>query len=111
MQKTEVDVNSLIVRVKRLEKQNRIWKTVGLMVLLVVGISLTASVTAQQRIQAVPMRVKTIEAQNFLLTDTAGALMGRMAVKDGKPILELYDAAGRVTWSTNTRLSGLMATK
>jgi hypothetical protein len=111
MQMTEVDLNSLVVRVKRLEKQNRIWKTGGLMALLVVGISLTASVTAQQRVPAVPMRATTIEAQNFLLRDARGTLMGRLAVKDGKPILELYDVAGRVTWSTNPRASGLMAIK
>jgi hypothetical protein len=36
------------------------------------------------------MRATTVEAQHFLLRDAAGKLMGELAVRDGKPVLELY---------------------
>jgi hypothetical protein len=105
MQTNEVDFNGLVVRMKRLERQNRFWKIAGATVLLILGVSLTANVTAQQKGQDVPMRVTTVEAQQFLLRDAAGNLMGELAVKDGKPMLELYDVTGKVRWSTNARMT------
>ena len=110
MHTSDVDFNSLVVRMKRLEAENRFWKIVGLAVFLILGFSLTANVTAQQKLQDVPMRATTVEAQHSLLRDAAGKLMGELAVRDGKPVLELYDAIGKVTWSTNTRTRGLVAT-
>jgi hypothetical protein len=111
MPMTEIDFDGLVIRTKTLERENRIWKTVGLMVLMMLGISLTASVRAQQRVQPTPMHATTVTARNFLLEDTAGKVLGQLAVKDGKPFLELYDATGKVTWSTNTRVRSLIAMK
>ena len=105
MYASEVELNALVFRMKRLEKQNRFWKIVVLTVFLILGVSLTASVKAQQKVQDI------VEAQHFLLEDAAGHLMGQLSVRDGKPMIELYDAAGKVTWSTNTRVRGLMASK
>jgi hypothetical protein len=33
--------------------------------------------------------------------------MGELTISDGRPVLELYDASGKVTWSTNTRVTAL----
>jgi hypothetical protein len=106
MQIAEHDYNSLLGRMKKLEGQNRMWKIAGPLVLLTLGLSLTANVTAQQKAQDAPIRATTVEAQKFLLRDTAGTVMGQLTVRDGKPVLELYDVAGKVTWSTKQRVMG-----
>jgi hypothetical protein len=97
------DSHLLLSRFKRLETQVRIWQILGLLVLLMFGYSRTASVMAQQKSQPAPVRGTTVEAQNFLLKDASGAIMGQLTVKDGKAQLELYDPSGNVTWSTNPR--------
>lgn len=97
------DSHPLLSRVKRLETQVRIWQILGLLVLLMFGYSRTASVMAQQKSQPALVRGTTVEAQNFLLTDDSGKVMGQLAVRGGYALLELYDRSGNVTWSTNTR--------
>jgi hypothetical protein len=103
MEITNANDNALLARVKRLEVQNRLWKIAAFLVLLTAGVFVTANVTAQQKAQDAPMRATTVEAQRFLLKDAAGTLMGQLTIRDGKPVLELYDASGKVTWSTDTR--------
>jgi hypothetical protein len=103
MEITDANHDSLLARVKRLEIQNRIWQFVGVLFLLILGFSRTANVKAQQKSQAEPAGGTTVEAQNFLLKDAAGAVRGQLTVRDGKAQLELYDPTGKVTWSTNTR--------
>jgi hypothetical protein len=45
----------------------------------------------------------TIEARTFILKDASGTVRGRMTVQYGEAKLELYDEAGKVTWSTGLR--------
>ena len=99
----DLNSNPLLARVRRLEVQTRIWQVLALFAVLVVGFSRTANLKAQQNSKAEPARDATVEAQNFLLKDAAGTVMGQLTVRDGKGQLELYDASGKVTWSTNTR--------
>ncbi len=109
MQMADTDYNSLLARLKKVERQNQIWKMAGLLALLMLGLSLTANLTAAQKDQDAPLRAKTVEAQTFLLKDAEGTLMGRMTVTEGQPVLELYDPSGEVTWSTETRAKNLAA--
>jgi len=45
-----------------------------------------------------------VEAQAFILKDSAGAMRGKMTVDgDRHPLLEFYDLDGNVIWSTDTR--------
>jgi hypothetical protein len=103
MEITVSDHDTLVARVQRLEVQTRVWQFGGILLLLIFGYSGTANVMARQKNQAEPVRDTTVEAQNFLLKDAAGAVRGRLTVRDGKAQLELYDPTGKVTWSTNTR--------
>jgi hypothetical protein len=103
MELTDANCNTLRARVRKLEVQTRIWQVAGLLVLLALGFSRTANVMAQQAGQATPLRATTVEAQDFLLKDAGGTVMGQLTVRDGKPALELYDASGKITWSTTTR--------
>jgi hypothetical protein len=103
MQIAEADYRHLVARIKKLEKTGRVWKSVGLLVLLTLGLSLTANVTAQQKIQEELVHATTVEAQTFLLSDATGRVMGRLTVKDAQPSLEIYDATGKLTWPAKSR--------
>jgi hypothetical protein len=103
MQMTEADYQHLVARIRNLEGMNRFWKTAGLLVLLTLGISLTANVTAGQKSEEAFVHAATVEAHTFLLSDTAGNVMGRLTIRDGQPSLEMYDATGKLTWPTKSR--------
>ena len=92
----------LSARVRSLESQNRVWKLSSLVLFLVLVVSLAKGLMAQG---TAPNHPVTIEAQSFLLRDTNGNVRGKLAMKEDQPILELYDPAGKVVWSTGTRVS------
>jgi hypothetical protein len=92
----------LSARVRSLESQNRVWKLSSLVLFLVLVVSLAKSLMAQG---TAPNHPVTIEAQSFLLRDTNGDVRGKLAMKEDQPTLELYDPAGKVVWSTGTRVS------
>ena len=111
---TDADYNGLLVRVTKLERQNRLWKIAGLVMLLVAVFSLVANVTAQQLPPNAPKPMgdrllktppsSTVEAQAFILKDSAGVIRGKMTVDgDRRPLLEFYDLDGNVTWPTDAR--------
>jgi hypothetical protein len=103
MQMTDADYNGLLVRVTKLERQNRFWKIAGLLMLLAAVLSLGATVVAQVEYGAKAPNT-TVEAQTFLLKDSAGHMRGKMTVdSDRHPVLEFYDLDGNVTWSTEAR--------
>ena len=102
MQTAEIHYEDLLARVMKLERQNRFLRTAGFLIALALGFSLTANVTAQEKIHSSPLRASTIEAQTFLLKDPSGTLRGEMTVVDDKSVLELFDATGKVTWTTGT---------
>ncbi len=102
MEMIDADYNSLLVRVTKLERQNRFWTIAGLVMLLLAAFSLTANVTAQDTGVRTPKT--TVEAQTFLLKDSAGNMRGKMTVDgDRHPVLEFYDLEGNVIWSTAAR--------
>jgi len=100
MQMAEAEYQHLVARIKKLERASRVWKSMGLLVFLTLGLSLTANVTAQQKTQEELVHATTVEAQTFLLSDATGRVMGRLTVRDGQPSLEMYDATGKLTWPT-----------
>jgi hypothetical protein len=103
MQMAEAEYQHLVARIKKLERVSRVWKSVGLLVFLILRLSLTANVTAQQKTQEELVHAATVEAQTFLLSDATGRVMGRLTVRDGQPSLEMYDATGKLTWPTKSR--------
>jgi hypothetical protein len=102
MQMAEAEYQHLVARITKLERASRVWKSMGLLVFLTLGLSLTANVTAQQKTQEELVHATTVEAQTFLLSDAAGRVMGRLTVRDGQPSLEMYDATGKRTWPTKS---------
>ncbi|MFZ0522220.1 MAG: hypothetical protein WAL95_14440 [Candidatus Acidiferrales bacterium] len=100
---SEAEHNSLLIRLTRLERHNRIWKMVGLLIALTSLILLAGNARANQDV-GVRAPNTTVEAHTYLLKDSAGVLRGKMTVDgDRHPVLEFYDLDGNVIWSTDTR--------
>ncbi len=117
MQLTDADYNGLLVRMARLERQSRFWKIAGVLMLLATGFALTRNVGAQQTGANAPTprvnvdyvqpasKPTTVEAQTFLLKDSAGYMRGKLTVDgDRHPLLEFYDLDGHVIWSTDSHV-------
>jgi hypothetical protein len=104
MQMRDDDYKGLLGRVTKLERQNRLWKTAGLLILLATFLSLTTTKVTAQLEPGAKATKTTVEAQAFILKDSAGAMRGKMTVDgDRHPLLELYDLDGNVIWSTDAR--------
>jgi hypothetical protein len=102
---TEANYDGLLARLTKLERQNRLWKMAGLLMLLSIVFSLTANVRAQRAnvdYLNPPAPPTTLEARTFVLKDSAGIMRGKMTVDgDRHPLLEFYDLDGNVIWSTD----------
>jgi hypothetical protein len=93
----------LVERIRALELQTRRWKLIALVAFVLVLASWTTGLVAQGGRQQAP--APTVEAQSFVLKDASGTIRGQLSLKDNAPRLELYDAAGRVMWSTTARVA------
>jgi hypothetical protein len=68
----------------------------------VLALCVAVGTRAQQRDEA--LRAKTVEAETFLLKDSGGITRGELTVTNGIPVLQLYNATGKVFWSTVPRV-------
>jgi len=100
----DLELQHLGDRVAKLERQNRFWRLGGLFGALLFACSLAIGVKAQQDHGNIIPPSKSIESESFVLTDAAGVTRGELTVKNGEPQLELYNAGGKVTWSTRSRI-------
>jgi hypothetical protein len=97
------ELQLLANRVAKLERQNRFWKTGGVLAALALAALVAIGVRAQEWPRPT-QPAKLIEAQAFVLTDANGVTKGEFSSKDGDPVLELYGPTGKVIWSTNPRI-------
>ena len=105
MEILDVNLQGLVDRVVRLERQNRFWKLGGVLAVSALALSLVVGARAQQpETKYTPEIPKAIEAQSFLLRDASGAKRGELGLENGVPKIELYNSSGKVTWSTNPRM-------
>jgi hypothetical protein len=91
------DVNSLELRLAKLERQYCRWRAVA----LVCAILLAAAILVAARPVDMPMpnvvRARSLEAQTFILRDSNGEIRARLALSNGKdPRLTFYDEEGNV---------------
>lgn len=80
--------DNLLVRVEKLERQNRRMKRIGCGIFIVVGAVLLMGQTHQP---AIPVAVT---ARAFVLVDQNGSTRARLSTLPSGPILVLYDAKG-----------------
>jgi hypothetical protein len=104
MRTSDAKLEVLVERIEKLERQNRFWRLGGLLAALLIALSLAAGVRAHQERPTIEPVPKSIKAQAFIVTDDDGTTRGALTVKNGVPLLELYNADGKVTWSTRARI-------
>lgn len=76
---------AMMNRLERLEKQNRSFKQIGTLGLILIGSVLLMG-------QASPKR--TVEANEFVLKDSSARIRGRLSIKNDGPMLELLGNSG-----------------
>lgn len=129
MNPSEVDVQTLSVRIERLEAANRRWKSASAIGLLLVVFMLLLSARHAERVAAAArldriepdvLHARTVEAQDFVLKDADGHVyarfsiapslgemaqngrspqLGEMPVIPGQASIQFYDEKGKVLWS------------
>jgi hypothetical protein len=117
MAQDEIEAFSLLQRLSKIEKTNRYWRLATLFLLLILASSVTSNLRSQGRIEPLPnphdgftppdLRAQTVRSERFQLMDQ-GAVRGQVYMRDGAPVIELYDAAGNVTWSTSVRFKSAL---
>lgn len=104
MMPSGLDPQILSERLHALEAENRRWKLISLLAFFLVVAAMAKGLLAQAP-RPPQAQVQTVEAQSFVLKDAGGTIRGQLSMKGNTPGLELYDAAGRVTWSTSARIA------
>jgi hypothetical protein len=129
MNSPEVDVQTLAVRIAKLEAANRRWKSASAIALLFVLVMLLLSTRHAERVAAAPrpdriepnvLHARTVEAQDFVLKGADGHVYARfsitpsltgtdpngrspwldeMPVIPGQASIQFYDEKGKVVWS------------
>ncbi|MCJ7502590.1 MAG: hypothetical protein MUP80_05970 [Acidobacteriia bacterium] len=90
----------LEIRLAKLERQNRFWKRLGLLFLLIAGSGFLLAQAPRKPLSAAPTQAvqaatyDTLVVHRLELRDKAGKLRGVWTVEAGQPFLALYDAAG-----------------
>lgn len=88
-------------RLLRLESESRRWRAAALVLLLGLGVLLTAAFSGQSQFDRgfiLPPRTEGIRARAFLLTDREGKVQGQWTVEGGQPVLKFYSANGKMLW-------------
>ena len=87
MESQETGLQTLAARVEKLERQNR-WLRLGGLSLLLLGVSIFVMA------QAAPSR--RIEAEDFVLKDSAGMKRAELSLLSANPVLRFFDPSGNV---------------
>jgi hypothetical protein len=82
----EPDLQAILERLEKLERQNRRLKYAGVVTLIAFGALAIIGQTTYKR--------RMIRAEEFQLVDSHGKLMGRMRTDGSNPELELYNQHG-----------------
>lgn len=130
MNSSPVDVETLAARVQQLESASRRWKSAtAITLLLVISMLLLGTRHAERvaaagnpdRIEPEVLRVRTVEAQDFVLQDADGHVYARFGIAPdlaatdrfgrperlkgtpGQASLQFYDEKGKVVWSAPSK--------
>lgn len=128
MEFPQTDVQTLAVRIEKLEAANRRWKSASVIALLFVLSLLLLSTRHAERVAAAArpdrieqdvLHVRTVEAQDFVLKDADGHIYARLSLSPrvdvkrrggtylmpsdgafpGQPSLQFYNDKGEVVWT------------
>jgi len=98
------DLQTILERLEKLERQNRRLKLAGVVALIAVGVFVLKGLMAPTS--------RTLRAQEFQLVDSSGKLMGKLGLDGKSPELEFYNQKGLTTASLyaygNGNIGGLL---
>jgi hypothetical protein len=89
---TGPSLESLALRLARLERQLLLWKVAAVVLLLAAAVAVTALPTAQAQDKP---RGKEITSEKFVLLDKDGGRRAGLMMKDGEPVLAFQNAEGK----------------
>jgi hypothetical protein len=81
------DMNAVVERLERLERENRRLKVLGLILVAAVSLAVLTGVTTKEPV---------IGAEAFTLVGNQGQLRGVFALVNQEPTLALFDSTGKV---------------
>ncbi len=93
------DVRGLFERVHKLETQNRRWKLVSLLLIILMGPTLLMGLKPYGQGERPENRSETVEARTFILRDGEGHVRARLTMNGREPSFDFYDASGKVVWT------------
>jgi hypothetical protein len=118
--------HSLAARIDKLESQNRKWKLASILLGVVTASWLAMAAKPSDHFDPNVLRVRSVEAQDFILKDEDGQVYARLTLnptnkieKKGRqmfmegtagPALQFYDEKGNPVW-TEPRLPGMIPAK
>ncbi len=97
MESGRTEWTAVMNRLEQLEKQNRRFKQIGALALILAG-----SVLLMGQAPA----TRTVEANEFVLRDESGRVRGRLSMTDSGPALSLYDQNGHIRIMLDVLASG-----
>ena len=93
VQTESTELSLIIERLQRLEAQNRLLKTGGILLLLILGAFAAAAVPSAQSAPT------TLRAQSFVLVDSSGKEAASLSFdKDGRAGLSIRDSSRERVW-------------
>lgn len=98
IERLEREHKALSTRVQSLEKQKpSTWGILfgNVLLLVLAGILLDYLGFVPPRVERLPLRARSVEADDFLLRDGNGKLWGRLRVQDDQAVLQRLDAQGK----------------
>jgi len=99
MADSNLDIARLSSRISALEKANRRWKMAGLLLLVfLVATALLTGIKSYAQLSVKKPVSGTVVAQEFVLMNSHGQVLGRMGVQNGKPVLQFYNSDGQLWW-------------
>ena len=127
MDSSAPNLESLIARIEKLESQNRRWKRAAVIVAISSAALVLAGAKLADRIDPQVLRVRTVEAQDFVLKDEDGRVHAQLSMTPNRielngqiiefgpattgPALQFYGENGKPIWTAPQRPTLIPATR
>jgi len=99
-------MDNLVVRVEALESQLRRWRMLALLGVIVLTMVLLTGAASPERGGLWQPPANSLASRSFVLVGNDGSTVyARLTARDGKPVLNFYDQAGRVVWSAPPKVT------
>ena len=99
-------MDKLIPRVEKLESQLRRWRMLTLLVVIALTVVLLTGAASPERGGLWQPPANSLASRSFVLVgDDGSTVYAQLTARDGKPVLNFYDEAGRVVWSAPPKVT------